>query len=542
MAKITVIHSNESLDYVAVGSVIKFEKETTNAYDAYAIKASYKGNNIGYVSAGTATSAPGTSNNKEIYADVNDVFEGKVVDHFAITRRTTKTVLIVDIETGGVSASSDEETMFTLRVKGSQTAYPSKAEVIKDHKAGNRVYLDLKLEKGKIIAYKDGVPAGAVDEKEYSTTSSLEEIEVLKTILEENDLEAKVTKCEATAYFLSVSISNSIWDEAKTTATKKVLTGIKADLVTKGFDEVVLSDIESYLLANNFTADDIQDIFATYEVYPSNVAWRIPTKPATMFEDTFEGLVTAFSAINNGFHILCSGEKGTGKNVFIETLAYVYQRPLYSISVSRETDKYDLLGSKTIDVEVNEDGVAENKVSFHPEVLLEAMEVGGILNIDEINFADAGVTGLLHSIGDDRKSIEVPGYKFVKGHKNFLMMGTMNIGYQGTSELNEALQDRFVDILFPNNDSIFNILSEKCLKAKKADLQKADKVYKKMISIVRDRDALLDENCITVRGFIQAGMMSTRLGMRKALEVCVANKVKDEEYRQNIVTIIDSLV
>lgn len=542
MAKITVTHRSESLDYITKGSKVYFEKDKTNSFDSYAIKATFDGTDIGYVSASVATSAPGTVFNKEIYNNVGETFEGVVVDHFTMTKKTTKVVLIIEVETGEGKSSTVEETSFLLRVKGSQTAYPSKTEVIKEAKAGNKVYLDVKLEKGKIVAFKDGVPAGAVDEKEYSGTSTLEEIEMLKAILEENTLEGKVSRAEASAYFLSVSVSNSALDEARATATKKVLTGVRADLVAKGFNEETLADIETYLLANNFTVDDIQDIFATYEVYPSNVAWRIPSKPKTLFEDSFEGLVTAFSAIENGFHLLCSGEKGVGKNVFIETLAYIYQRPLYAISISREVDKYDLLGSKTIDTKINEDGIAEQTVVFTPEVLLEAMEVGGILNIDEINFADAGVTGLLHSIGDDRKSIEVPGYKFVKGHKNFIMMGTMNIGYQGTNELNEALKDRFVDILFPNNDSIFNILSEKCSKAKKSDLQKADKVYKKMISLVRDRDSSIDENCITVRGFIQAGMMSNRLGLRKALEVCVADKVKDLDYRKNVITIIDSLV
>ena len=35
----------------------------------------------------------------------------------------------------------------------------------------------------------------------------------------------------------------------------------------------------------------------------------------------------------------------------------------------------------------------------------------------------------------------------------------MNVGYQGTNELNEALSDRFVDIVFENNDSIREILN-----------------------------------------------------------------------------------
>lgn len=544
MLKVTVIHKKDSLDYIPKGSKILFEKDPSNGFDSKAIKASFEGNDIGYISANPATSAPTTSLNHEVYNHVGDKFEGVVVDYFALSKRTTKHVLIVELNTGASSStSSSEETKnFTLKVKGSQSTYPKKMEVIEEVKKGNKVFLEVKMHKGKIVMEKDGVLAGVVEEKQLSTTSSLEEIEVLKTILDTESLEAKVSKAEATSYFINIAVSNEVLETATTMATKKAISGVKADLVSKGFEEETLNDIEEYLLSNGFNGEDIQDIFSTYKIYPKEVAWRIPTKPKTMFKDTFNGLETGYTAIVNQFHLLCSGEKGTGKNVYIETFAYLFQRPLYSVAINRETDKYDLVGSKTIDVETTEDGTVENKVKFSPEVLLEAMEVGGILNIDEINFADPGVTGLLHSIGDDRRAIEVPGYKYVQADDNFVMMATMNLNYQGTNELNEALQDRFVDVMFPNNDSIFDILADKCPTVKKADLQKADRVYSKMVSLVRDRDGQLDDNCITVRGFIQGCTMSKRLGLRKALEVCVANKIKDSEYRQNVVTIIESLV
>lgn len=544
MLKVTVIHKKDSLDYIPKGSKILFEKDPSNGFDSKAIKASFEGNDIGYMSANPATSAPSTSLNHEVYNHVGDKFEGIVVDYFALSKRTTKHVLVVELNTGASSStsSSSETKNFTLKVKGSQSTYPKKMEVIDEVKKGNKVFLEVKMNKGKIVMVKDGVLAGVVEEKQLSTTSSLEEIEVLKTILDAESLEAKVSKAEATSYFVNIAVSNEVLETATTMATKKALGGIKADLVSKGFEEETLNDIEECLLSNGFSGDDIQDIFSTYKVYPKEVAWRIPTKPKTMFKDTFGALETGYTAIVNQFHLLCSGEKGTGKNVFVETFAYLFQRPLYSVAINRETDKYDLIGSKTIDVETTEDGNVENKVKFSPEVLLEAMEVGGILNVDEINFADPGVTGLLHSIGDDRRAIEVPGYKYVQADDNFVMMATMNLNYQGTNELNEALQDRFVDIMFPNNDSIFDILADKCPTIKKADLQKADRVYSKMISLVRDRDGQLDDNCITVRGFIQGCTMSKRLGLRKALEVCVANKIKDSEYRQNVITIIESLV
>lgn len=544
MLKVTVIHKKDSLDFIPKGSTILFEKDPSNGFDSNAIKASFEGKDIGYMSANPTTSAPSTSLNHEVYNQVGDRFEGKVVDYFPLSKKTTKYVLIVEINTGASSSTSSsvETKNFKLKVKGSQTTYPKKMEVIDEIKKGNKVFLEVKLEKGKIVVLKEGTLAGVIEEKELSTTSSLAEIEVLKSILETENLEAKVSKAEATSYFIDIAVSSDVLESATTMATKKAISGAKASLVAKGFNEDTLTDIEEYLLANGFNGDDVQDIFATYKVYPKEVAWRIPSKPKTMFKDTFGALETGYTAIVNQFHLLCSGEKGTGKNVYVETFAYVFQRPLYSVAINRETDKYDLVGSKTIDVETTDDGTVENKVKFSPEVLLEAMEVGGILNVDEINFADPGVTGLLHSIGDDRRAIEVPGYKYVQADDNFVMMATMNLNYQGTNELNEALQDRFVDVIFPNNDSIFDILSDKCPSIKKADLQKADRVYSKMVSLVRDRDGQLDDNCITVRGFIQGCTMSKRLGLKKGLEVCVANKIKDSEYRQNVLTIIESLV
>lgn len=543
MLKVTVIHKKDSLDFIPKGSKIIFEKDPSNGFDSNAIKASFEGKDIGYMSANPTTSAPSTSLNHEVYNQVGDRFEGTVVDYFPLSKKTTKYVLIVEVNTGASSSTSTVETKnFKLKVKGSQTTYPKKMEVIDEIKKGNKVFLEVKLEKGKIVVLKEGTLAGVIEEKELSTTSSLAEIEVLKSILETENLEAKVSKAEATSYFIDIAVSSDVLESATTMATKKAISGAKASLVAKGFNEDTLTDIEEYLLANGFNGDDVQDIFATYKVYPKEVAWRIPSKPKTMFKDTFGALETGYTAIVNQFHLLCSGEKGTGKNVYVETFAYVFQRPLYSVAINRETDKYDLVGSKTIDVETTDDGTVENKVKFSPEVLLEAMEVGGILNVDEINFADPGVTGLLHSIGDDRRAIEVPGYKYVQADDNFVMMATMNLNYQGTNELNEALQDRFVDVIFPNNDSIFDILSDKCPSIKKADLQKADRVYSKMVSLVRDRDGQLDDNCITVRGFIQGCTMSKRLGLKKGLEVCVANKIKDSEYRQNVLTIIESLV
>ena len=119
-------------------------------------------------------------------------------------------------------------------------------------------------------------------------------------------------------------------------------------------------------------------------------------------------------------------------------------------------------------------------------------------------------------------------------------MATMNVDYQGTNELNEALSDRFIDIRFPSNESIASILSSNCPKTPMSEIQIADSIYRQMYNIIQNRDSSLDSNCLTVRGFIQALNMSPVLGLKKALSVCVADKIKDEEYSNNVKTIIDS--
>ena len=51
-----------------------------------------------------------------------------------------------------------------------------------------------------------------------------------------------------------------------------------------------------------------------------------------------------------------------------------------------------------------------------------------------------------------------------------------------------------------------------------------------MYSMVQNNDNEIDANCLTVRGFIQALSMADVLGLKTALNVCVADKIDDKEY------------
>ncbi|MCC0727175.1 AAA family ATPase [Clostridioides sp. ZZV14-6045] len=545
MEKVSVVHSYKDLNYIEIGAKITFKKDPKNKMDEDAIKAFFNEQDIGFISAQPKTMGVGTVSNHVIVNKVKDEFYGIVVGYDEIKTNKTKTILIVEIQCDSEQYNKQDEIMkgLILKVKGSITGCKKKMEVINQFQKGEKVFLKLKLENEKIVLLKNGEKAGIVEEKDFPKCSSVNEIKALKAILKENiDIElAEIYSVEKTDFYVFINFDLEKYKSITNKALKEENIKIKEKLIKKGFNKTILDEIEDYLLNNNFKIALIQKIFSTYKKYGKNVSHRIP-KENPNYQDNSNNLKIGCSAIRNKCHILCSGEKGTGKNIFVETMAWIFQRPLYSISISKETDKFDLLGAKSVDTKVDENGISKSTIVFEPEVLLEAMEQGGIINVDEINFADPGVTALLHSITDHRQSIEVPGYKQVRAEENFIVIGTMNVGYEGTSDLNEALTDRFVDILFESNNSIYSILKDSCPCVKQSDLLIADKVYSKLIDLIKGIDVELDESCMSIRGFIHAVKMSEDLeSIKEALIVGVANKVRDTEYRENVKEVIEQI-
>lgn len=549
--KITVNHQKNSLDYIQVGETITFEKEKNNTHDNKAIRAYYDEQFIGYVSISGTTMAPGTASGHDIYDSVDDTFAGKVTQLASITTNNgaTRTALVVElVGTESKTEKNDDVYNYTFKVKGSATKYPGKSEVLEEVKQQTtKVFVDLSLDKDEkvVVSRQDGdeslKAAGVIEEKNLTNCSSIDDLEVVKDLLKNGEpLEAKVSKVSGASYFINLQISAESINNCKSAVAKKSIDEKKQELIDLGFEEDLLNDIEEYLLSCDFSPVDIEGIFNTYKVYPKEVQHLIIKKPETLFKDTFGAMKVLWAAAANGLHVLESGDRGTGKNVAVETWAWVLQRPLYTMSISSETDKLDLLGSKTIDADV-ENGMVVNSIKFEPELVALAMENDGILNLDEVNFGSPSVLGVLHSVMDTRKEISIPGYGRVKAGENFMVICTINESYLGTNSLNEAFRDRMVNLRFPNNKSIYEVLERACPNATKSDIQKVDKVYQKMYSIIQDRDSALDEDCITVRGPIQALNMAPILGLKKAMKIAMI-KTQDAEYAQNIENIIDNII
>lgn len=195
-----------------------------------------------------------------------------------------------------------------------------------------------------------------------------------------------------------------------------------------------------FLEEQHVSPELIQGVLRSREEYPvaEEAADRI-VKPMIMFYGR-EILEMAIAALLNGENILLTGPKATGKNILAETLAYLFHRPAYNISFHVNTSSAELIGTDTF-----EDG----QVKLRRGSIYQCAQYGGFGILDEINMAKNDAVSVLHATLDHRRSIDVPGYHKIDLHPAARFIGTMNYGYAGTKELNEALVSRFLVIDMP---------------------------------------------------------------------------------------------
>lgn len=176
------------------------------------------------------------------------------------------------------------------------------------------------------------------------------------------------------------------------------------------------------------------------ESYPvSDAVKNRVSRPSIPFYGK-EILEMAITALLQGSNLLLSGAKATGKNILAENLAYIFGRPTYNISFNVNTDSSSLIGTDTF---------RDNEVQLRKGSIYRCAEEGGFGIFDEINMAKNDAASVLHATLDHRRMIDVPGYDRIELHPATRFIGTMNYGYAGTRELNEALVSRFLVIDMP---------------------------------------------------------------------------------------------
>ena len=164
------------------------------------------------------------------------------------------------------------------------------------------------------------------------------------------------------------------------------------------------------------------------------------TRPSMAFYGT-EILNRAVTALLEGENLLLCGDKATGKNVLAENLAWIFGRPIYDVSFHVNTDSSSLIGTDTF---------VDNEVKLREGPIYQCARWGGFGILDEINMAKSDAVSVLHQVLDFRRTLDVPGYDRISLHPAARFIATMNYGYAGTKELNEALVSRFMVIHMPS--------------------------------------------------------------------------------------------
>ena len=242
----------------------------------------------------------------------------------------------------------------------------------------------------------------------------------------------------------------------------------------------------------------------------------------------------AATALLQGENILLSGTKATGKNVLAENLAWVFGRPAYNISFNINTDSTTLIGTDTF---------RNNEVCLRRGPGYDCAVYGGFGIFDEINMAKNDAVSVLHAALDYRRMIDVPGYEKIGLHDAARFIGTMNYGYAGTKELNEALVSRFMVIDMPpvTEETLLDILTDIFPDAKKEGLLQLGGFF--MDLQLKASHNEISTKPLDLRGLIGA-IRTIRAGLSPmaALRMGIVNKSFDVFEREMIEDILETRI
>ena len=135
---------------------------------------------------------------------------------------------------------------------------------------------------------------------------------------------------------------------------------------------------------------------------------------------------------------------------------------------------------------------------------------------------------VLHATLDYRRSIDVPGYDKIDLHPAARFIGTMNYGYAGTKELNEALVSRFLVIDMPaqNEETLGFIFNRMFPDAKKEAVEQFMGVFLDLQQ--KSMNSEISTKPLDLRGLL-AAMKIVRTGLSpwQAVRMGIVNKTFD---------------
>jgi len=264
--------------------------------------------------------------------------------------------------------------------------------------------------------------------------------------------------------------------------------------------------------------------------YPVQEEMKVRIKKPSIPFFGREILEMSIAALLQGSNLLLSGAKATGKNILAENLAWVFNRPSYNISFNINTDSSSLIGTDTF---------RNNEVQLRKGSVYRCAEEGGFGIFDEVNMAKNDAASVLHATLDHRRMIDVPGYDRIELHPATRFIGTMNYGYAGTKELNEALVSRFLVIDMPalSQENLVKIILHDYPDIKAEALDAFTGLFLDLQ--LKAANSEISTKAIDLRGML-AALGAIKIGLKpcQAIQMGVTNKAFDIFEREIVSDIV----
>lgn len=302
-----------------------------------------------------------------------------------------------------------------------------------------------------------------------------------------------------------------------------------------------------------------------------------------------EGLRNAVSRMAS----ICEGEKSVGKNVYMETIAWLLGMPLYMITFSRNMSPSSIYGEKSTDnsaseklkdmtkeaiakvmldanapelvnrkeairaaadFEIQKARAASVSIVIDQSELYDWMIDGGTLVLNELNMGESNfLSSFLNPLTDGTGFLFIPGRGEVKMHDDCVLFGTQNADYEGVQQQNEATMSRFNTLYFKQPESVigqFKAATAAALKKSGCDyklkedyFQQAQKYYTQCMKSVRG--GIVSNAVLNIRGFVRAlttvAESEGYVSLNRWLQICVVNTCPTDE-REALNAVLNSIV
>ncbi|WP_230158962.1 MoxR family ATPase [Peribacillus sp. Bi96] len=250
-----------------------------------------------------------------------------------------------------------------------------------------------------------------------------------------------------------------------------------------------------------------------------------------------ELMVDAITALSMGKNILLKGPTGAGKTKFAETLSNLFNQPMFSVNCSVDLDAESLLGFKTL-------AYKEEKqvIEFVPGPVINSMNHGHFLYIDEINMAKPETLPLINGVLDYRRTITNPfTNEVITAKDGFNVIAAINEGYVGTVPLNEALKNRFIVIEVPyiEGEQLKHLIETNTKLKDSRNIELFVKLSSDLINAVNQ--GKVAEDAASIRALLDACDLSVLIPPKRAILRSIVDKLDEEREREFVKNLADTL-